>query len=264
VHVLFGRFAVNVSLASVTLKPLPRPCLCCQFWLHCVRFAGLQLNSDPVPPPVPRDHVQPQQDSGPVVPSIIIIGMRGSGKTCIGLALAQSTSRDFYDCDECMQVHAAPQPFTPNRNDVVVQRLVARGRTLAGYIETSGWDAFRKEEVRVLRDVLGGGGVAPTWSRDGATGGSEQLRAACPVVSTGGGIVETPEVTLCTMSHDVRRARDTQPPLAGPRSLGDGQILRIDCITPNCPSPPFVIWRRCRVVKISAIDVRARAALLPH
>ena len=248
-HVLFYRFVVHVLLASGRTEPPPLPCLCCQFWLHCVRFAGLQLNCDPVPLPVSRHHLHPQQDSSPAVPAVIIIGMRGSGKTCIGLALAQSTSRDFYDCDDCMQVRAAAQPFTPNRNDVGPQRLVARGGTLAGFIETSGWDAFRKEEVRVLRDVLRGCGAAPTWSRDGATGGSEQLRAACPVVSTGGGIVETPEVMLCATSRDVSQARDTQPPRAGPRSLGVGQIFRIDCIIPTCPSPPFVIWRRCRVVQ---------------
>ena len=85
-----------------------------QFWLHCVRFAGLQLTTT-----FPR-HVEPQQQLqqqlGDIVPCIILIGMRGSGKTSIGLALARSMRCDFYDCDECLKVPEAPEmkPASPN------------------------------------------------------------------------------------------------------------------------------------------------------
>lgn len=86
-----------------------------QFWLHCVRFADLQLTTT-----FPR-HLQPQQQLqqqlGDIVPCIILIGMRGSGKTSVGLALARSMRCDFYDCDECLKVPAAPEmkPANPNR-----------------------------------------------------------------------------------------------------------------------------------------------------
>ena len=83
-----------------------------QFWLHCVRFAGLQLNADSDQHHQSQEQQQHQQQLGLFMPSIIIIGMRGSGKTTIGLALARSTSADFYDCDECLKVF---EPRTPQR-----------------------------------------------------------------------------------------------------------------------------------------------------
>jgi shikimate kinase len=150
-----------------------------------VRYAGLQLHAE-----LDQQHhhrqqqLQQQQQHEQqrcIVPSIILIGMRGSGKTCIGLALARSTSRDFFDCDECMQRQLVP------------------GGTLGGFIEEKGWAAFRREEVRVLGAILRGeGGGAATWS-------CGRQPAACPVISTGGGIVETPEVmrNACCVACDV-------------------------------------------------------------
>ena len=65
---------------------------------------------------------------------------------------------------------------------------------MASFIAEKGWDAFRKEETRVLRAILSGNGGQPSAAKEGAT----ELHHGAPhrVVSTGGGIVETPEVKL--------------------------------------------------------------------
>ncbi len=175
------RMAMAAAVLGCIMPSVMVDCKACvsktypEFWLHCVRFAGLRLNPDP--PQLQDNHQQrlQQQVGSSVPPPIIIIGMRGSGKTTVGIALARSLSRDFYDCDECLQ------------------RQVAGGGTLAAFIEKSGWEVFRREEVRVLDEILKGKGGPPTLPRDEATVASEQRRSAGPVVSTGGGIVETRE-----------------------------------------------------------------------
>jgi shikimate kinase len=154
-----------------------------QFWLHCVRYAGLQLNSDFSQLDYESHYQQQQQEQqqpGLYVPSIVIIGMRGCGKTTIGQFLARSTSRDFYDCDECLQ------------------RSIAQGGNLTAFIEEHGWQAFRTEEVRQLQSILRGDGGQPTQANTRTSGAAQcfQHAAHCAVISTGGGIVETAAVKI--------------------------------------------------------------------
>jgi hypothetical protein len=79
------------------------------------------------------------------------------------------------------------------------QRQLAGGGSLAAFIKEKGWDAFRQEEVRVLHGILSGNNAQPTCSNDvdGIDPEQQQQRIACPVVSTGGGVVETLEVIDC-------------------------------------------------------------------
>jgi shikimate kinase len=172
-------------------------CPVIQFWLHCVRFAGLQLNADSDQHHQSQEQQQQQQQQlGRFMPSIIIIGMRGSGKTTVGLALARSISADFYDCDECLKVLEPAHANASERNNSM-QRQLAQGSTLASFIAEKGWDTFRKEETRVLHAILCGDGGQPTLP-SAAKEGVTELPHGAPrlVVSTGGGIVETPEVKL--------------------------------------------------------------------
>jgi len=85
---------------------------------------------------------------------VIIIGMRGSGKSHIGKIAAATLSRSFIDADEYFEA----------KHKVGVREFV-RG---------NGWPAFRAAETENLKELI----------RDVGSG--------C-VISMGGGIVETPE-----------------------------------------------------------------------
>ncbi len=65
--------------------------------------------------------------------NIVLIGMRGTGKTTIGNMLSQSLKRDFIETDE----------------------LIAKksGRTIADLVNTFGWNYFRDLESRVVQEV---------------------------------------------------------------------------------------------------------------
>ncbi|KAI9187904.1 3-dehydroquinate dehydratase (3-dehydroquinase) [Blastocladiella emersonii ATCC 22665] len=86
--------------------------------------------------------------------SVVLIGMRGAGKTTLGRALARDLGRTFVDVDE---------EFVRRRN----------GQSIADFVASSadGWTAFRREEAAVLRDLAA---AHPTGA----------------VIACGGGIVE--------------------------------------------------------------------------
>ncbi|EPY50300.1 pentafunctional aromatic polypeptide Aro1 [Schizosaccharomyces cryophilus OY26] len=66
--------------------------------------------------------------------SIILIGMRGAGKTTIGKIISKQLDMEFVDLDELLEDHLA-MPITE-----VVFKL--------------GWDAFRHEEHKLLREFI--------------------------------------------------------------------------------------------------------------
>lgn len=82
--------------------------------------------------------------------NLVLIGLRGSGKTTLGRLLAERLARPFIDLDD----------LTPR---------ALGAATLAEAWATHGEDAFRKAEVKVLRETLRGrnqvmalGGGTPT------------------------------------------------------------------------------------------------------
>ena len=67
------------------------------------------------------------------MPVIFLVGMRGSGKTTLGRALADKLGWLFADTDEM---------------------LCARcGRTVSEIVQEEGWGGFRKREAALLHDV---------------------------------------------------------------------------------------------------------------
>lgn len=86
--------------------------------------------------------------------SILLIGMRGAGKTYVGRLAAAALGWDFFDADE------------------EFEKKYPIG--IKNYVQSKGWAAFRSAELGVLRDLL-------------SSNGKE-----C-VISLGGGIVEIPE-----------------------------------------------------------------------
>lgn len=96
----------------------------------------------------------------PAIPHILLIGLRGSGKSAIGARLAERLSRPFIDLDQAT--------------------LALLGRTtVAEAWKATGQQAFRAAEVRALREamqsaessVIALGGGTPT-----APGASEHIR----------------------------------------------------------------------------------------
>ncbi|GJJ13047.1 hypothetical protein Clacol_007296 [Clathrus columnatus] len=106
--------------------------------------------------------VESQQPEGSTIPyatpdgssSILLIGMRGAGKSYVGRLAAAVLGWKFVDADE---EFAKKYPIG-----------------IKSFVQSKGWIAFRSAELGVLHDVL------------------DSNRENC-VISLGGGIVETPE-----------------------------------------------------------------------
>lgn len=90
--------------------------------------------------------------STPARRSIVLIGMRGAGKSTVGEAMAAHLAFELCDLDRAIEVDA--------------------GQTVSDIVRSEGWTGFRERELAALRTALG----------------SAQSR----VVACGGGIVETP------------------------------------------------------------------------
>jgi pentafunctional AROM polypeptide len=91
--------------------------------------------------------------------SILMIGLRGSGKTYNGRLASKALGWRFIDADKV---------FEEKHGD------------LGGFVRAKGWDAFRAAEHRILEDLL-------------------SARSLNHIISLGGGVVETPACreTLC-------------------------------------------------------------------
>ncbi|KPV72850.1 uncharacterized protein RHOBADRAFT_254, partial [Rhodotorula graminis WP1] len=85
--------------------------------------------------------------------TIVLIGMRGVGKTTLGLIAATSLRRSFIDADSAFQTLHGP---------------------ISQFVNTHGWSAFRDAETRILAQLL-----------------REHPRGY--VVACGGGVVERDE-----------------------------------------------------------------------
>lgn len=107
--------------------------------------------------------------------SVLLVGMRGAGKTYVGGLAAASLDREFIDADNVFE----------KKHSIGVKEFVT----------SQGWKAFRIAEIEILRELL-------------------EEKAKDYVISLGGGIVETPEARdlLKTYARDrgpvVHVARD--------------------------------------------------------
>ena len=109
------------------------------------------------------DHTSAKLDEAP---SVIIIGMRGSGKTHIGELAAAALGWTFTDADVYFE-----QKFPTGLRD---------------YVKQHGWPAFRSAELEILKELL-------------------QKFPSCHVISLGGGIVEIPEAREILSSYATNR-----------------------------------------------------------
>jgi pentafunctional AROM polypeptide len=105
--------------------------------------------------------------------SVVIVGMRGSGKSTMGSALAARLQWKFIDIDVEFEAFA--------------------GEPIKSFVDKNGWPAFRAKEEELVRKVI-----------------EENPRRT--VVSTGGGIVETPTAFEYLLSKKkVRRIHALSP-----------------------------------------------------
>ena len=124
--------------------------------------------------------------------NLILIGMRGTGKTSIGKRVATRLRRRFFDTDQLIE-----------------QQL---GEALSRYVDRLGWEAFREVEHQVIcriaqqRDaVISTGGGALTYARN-----VEVLKPS--------GLVVLLAADPLTLARRLRRSY-VRPPLTGEQSL---------------------------------------------
>ena len=120
-----------------------------------VPVAAADVDAPVVPLPAAPRALAPVPGTYAPHATVLCIGMRASGKTHVGRRLAAHLGRTFVDADDVFQA----------RHDLSV------------FVATHGWDRFREEETRILRELL-------------------ELHATDAVIALGGGAVE----------HSVNRA----------------------------------------------------------
>merc|ERR1719285_615392 len=126
-----------------------------EFWDTLSQY-GLNLD------PEVAEKVSSHDGSGQ---QVVLIGMRGAGKTTLGRELANRLAMPFHDVD-----------------DVITEKLKAEGKgTIKDLVKNEGWAAFRKLEAKVTSSLIHSSGNS--------------------VVSCGGGVVEIPEMRKLLASH---------------------------------------------------------------
>lgn len=124
--------------------------------------------------------------------NIVLIGYRGTGKTCVAKRVAAATGRRVVDTDA-----------------EIVRRI---GGDIPSFVAREGWEPFRDVESEVCRDVAAGQGLVI------ATGGGIVLRAENVAALRAGGRVFWLRATPESIAERIRE--DTQrPSLTGQRSF---------------------------------------------
>lgn len=117
-----------------------------QWWDVLARDLGASIQGSE---PKPLKHAV-AEDTG--IPSLVIIGMRGVGKTTLGRAASRALGLTFVDMDEYLEAQV--------------------GQSIPEIINGSGWDTFRDHESRLLVQAL-----QRDYPRDA-------------IIACGGGVVE--------------------------------------------------------------------------
>lgn len=146
-----------------------------EFWVAMRNYLGMSIRPAP---PVAADKQRRQFEPSTTV---VLVGMRGSGKSTMGAALATHLKRQFYDMDSLFE---------------------SKHGKISEYVAQNGWPAFRQLESRMLFDLV-------------------RANPHNTVISTGGGIVETAEAvsnlknTGALVVQLVRPFEDVKATLAG-------------------------------------------------
>eukprot|EP01113_Clastostelium_recurvatum_P042390 TRINITY_DN6867_c0_g1_i6.p1 TRINITY_DN6867_c0_g1~~TRINITY_DN6867_c0_g1_i6.p1 ORF type:complete len:1625 (-),score=356.69 TRINITY_DN6867_c0_g1_i6:74-4948(-) len=126
------------------------------------------------PVPVPASEGTHKKDRHHM---LVIIGMRGAGKTTQGRAAAHHLGYDFVDVDEIIESRLGSLlPQADSGSQGASLPLIKR------FVEEKGWEAFRVQELEAFQHIL---------SRYNNTSSSKGV-----VISCGGGIIQTEPARL--------------------------------------------------------------------
>ncbi|KAI1210541.1 Pentafunctional AroM protein [Annulohypoxylon truncatum] len=129
------------------------------WWDVLAQSFKVSLTGDDVVP-----HSQEKAKQSKTGSSIIIVGMRGAGKTTTGHWMAKILGYPFVDLDQELE----------RRSGMTIPQIIQEsGR---------GWEGFRSDELELLRDVI-------------------KNQSQGHVFSCGGGVVETPEARELLVSY---------------------------------------------------------------
>ncbi len=117
--------------------------------------------------------------------TIVLVGVRGAGKTTVGAAVARRFGRPFVDLD------------------ADVERIT--GRSAGAWIREAGWDAFREQEALALERALARPGIVL------ATGGGVVEHAGSRHLLAGSGLCVHLDVTPETAAARVVAAAGDRP-----------------------------------------------------
>lgn len=126
------------------------------WWDDLSSKLGVQVDGVDLGPAFAHSHAVANASTSRTRPSttIVLIGMRGAGKSTMGRLAAQELGKEFVDMDTCLAEEM--------------------GGDITKFVADHGWPAFRDKEEKLLAKALAG---QPTGQ----------------VIACGGGIVETPE-----------------------------------------------------------------------
>jgi len=123
--------------------------------------------------------------------NIVLIGMRGSGKSSIGKALAKKRGRPFFD------------------TDAIIEQI--SGKTISEIVEKNGWETFRNLETKVCQKVGERKGIVI------AVGGGAILREENVSTLKKNGIFLFLNVPITVLVHRIQHSKrnEHRPSLTG-------------------------------------------------
>ncbi|KAJ1670847.1 3-dehydroquinate dehydratase (3-dehydroquinase), partial [Coemansia sp. RSA 25] len=139
-----------------------------QWWDVLARDLGVAIaGTDPAPEE--DQEIKGAKSSSPSSPpSVVVVGMRGAGKSTLGRAAAAALGLAFVDMDEYLEQQVGR----------TIPEIIAQDEASGG-----GWPAFRAHEARLLAQALSG---------EHATGA---------IIACGGGVIEAPENRALLQRH---------------------------------------------------------------
>ena len=124
--------------------------------------------------------------------NIVLIGMRGSGKTSVAYSLSKQLSLRVFDTDRMLEKKV--------------------GMKLSDFVKNNGWDAFRAKESEIVRDLI------PVTNAVISTGGGIILRKENIEILQKNGTVVFLKTTMASMINRIKHTKN-RPSLTDKKTL---------------------------------------------